>query len=176
MDKGAEKNNALSAPPMPELAHHITVGFNTTIHRLQDLARRPVLPDIAAPGAEENSDPIKKVAAVFVSVATLPSLLTSSIPSLVAAASTRHHPGSPIRLVSLPREAEKRLAEALFQPRVGFVSLLQDAPGGKALIDMAREKLSQVELPWMKSFAKGEYTPVSIYTTSSRPGRDGKTC
>jgi ribonuclease P/MRP protein subunit POP3 len=153
---------------MPELAHYITIGFNSTIRCLQDLARTYSHTSPAS-GAEANATPGKTVAAVFVCTSSSPAVLTSSFPTLVAAASARHPSDAPIRLVALPREAEKRLAEALFQPRVGFVGLLQDAPGGKALIDMAVDKVSPVEVSWLKADSKVEYMPVSIMTTSTFP-------
>ncbi len=149
---------------MPELFHHITVGFNSTIECLQSLARRASFVTPVS-GAEENANPTKKVAAVFVCTSTLPALLTSSMPTLVAAASVRHPSDLPIRLVSLPLGAEKRLAEALSQPRVGFVGLHQDAPGGKTLIDMAMDKTSPVHVPWLKSDVQVEHMPVNIKTT-----------
>ena len=168
---GAEDTSASSVATVPELVHHITVGFNSTIKHLQDLVRLAptASPASGAEDREENMDPkrnLRKLAVVFVSKYTLPALLTSSIPTLVAAASARHFSHPPIRLVILPREAEKRLAEVLFQPRVGFIGLLQDAPGGKALIDMAM-RTSPVDVPWLKSYAELGYRPVRIKTSLS---------
>lgn len=84
---------------------------------------------------------------------------------LVAAASACQPSDLPIRLVSLPRGAEKRLADVLFQPRVGFVGVLQDAPGGTALIHMATDKISPVHIHCLRSDAQVEYMPVSVKTT-----------
>lgn len=170
---GTEKTSVSSVPSAPELLHHITLGFNSTIKYLQDLARlaSAANPASGAEHREENMDPREKLAVVFVSKYTLPALLTSSIPTLVAAASARHLSRPPIRLVVLPREAEKRLAEALFQPRVGFIGLLQDAPGGKALIDMAM-RTSPVDVPWLQAYAELEYRPVRIKTTLSIVGQN----
>lgn len=164
-DKEAGNSAAESVPPVPALVHYVTIGFNSTIQSLQRLAstNSNVLQMSCK---EEELNPPKKVAAVFVCTSTLPALLTSSIPTLVAAASARHPSHPPIRLISLPREAEKRLAGALFQPRVGFVGLLQDAPGGKALIDMVMDKTTAVDVPWARADAQAKYRPVSIMTTS----------
>lgn len=169
------KNSAdYSVASVPEMARYITVGFNSTMHCLQNLARPAsvITPATGAEGAEgaedaqENKEPVEDMAAIFVSKSTLPALLTSSAPTLVAAASARHPSRPPIRLVSLPAEAEKRLAEVLVQPRVGFVGLLHDAPGGKALIDMAM-KTPPVDVPWLRTDAREEYRPVSIKITCS---------
>jgi ribonuclease P/MRP protein subunit POP3 len=171
-DKKEDRNSAaLPVPSMPEVAHYITVGFNSTVRCLQDLARSQWHTSRASV-ADENAIARKTVAAVFVCPLSSPALLTSSFPSLVAAASARHPSDAPIRLVALPREAEVRLAEALFQPRVGFVGLLQDTPGGKALIDMVVEKVSPVEVSWLNADSKVEYMPVSIMTTPTFPNSE----
>ena len=171
--QGKEKHNvdkaALSVPsipPMPEVAQYITVGFNSTIRSLQDVAR-PTSKPTPAVSQEGQSDRTSGMAAVFVCTSTLPEMLMISIPTTVAAASARHSSCLPIRLVSLPKEAEKRLAEALFQPRVGFVGLLQDTPGGRALIEMTINKISPVDVPWLRSDVRVEYKPVSIKTSTS---------
>lgn len=177
--QGRPKNKAIntttsSTPPKPELIHHVTVGFNSTIQRLQLLASHSTSPITSTAAGEENSVLVKKMAAVFVSSATLPALLVSSMPALVAAASTSRSSEQPIRLVFLPSAAEKRLAEALFQPRVGFVGLPEDAPGAKALIDLIRQKITPVDASWLRTKVQGEYLPVNIKTTSSVPDKVDK--
>lgn len=150
-------------PPIPEVAQYITVGFNSTIRSLQDVAQ----PTSKPTSQEGQSDQTKNMAAVFVCTSTLPEMLTISIPTTVAAASARHSSCPPIRLVSLPKEAEKRLAEALFQPRVGLVGLRQDTPGGRALIEMTMNKISPVDMPWLRPDVRVKYQPVSIKTNTS---------
>ena len=164
-DKESGNNVAKYVPPMPEVARYITVGFNSTVCHLQHLAQ-PALPVTAAADAQEDSDLAKKVAAVFVCTSMLPELLTSFVPTLVAAASARCPSSSPIRLVSLTGEAERRLSEAIFQPRVGFVGVLQGVPGGKTLLDMTTDKTFPVDVPWLKSEAQVvEYRSIRIKTT-----------
>ena len=172
-DKETGGNITPPSPPVPDLFHHITVGFNSTMKLLQQLAQltSPLAP---VPDAEAGLASAKKVAAVFVCTSTLPGLLTSSIPTLVAAASADSPPASSIRLVSLPREAEIRLADALFQPRVGFVALLQDTPGAKTLIDAVIDKTPSVDIPWLKPNAQAEYMSVKIETASSARNGDTK--
>lgn len=164
MDKAAL--SVPSLPPMPEVAQYITVGFNSTVRSLQDVAR-PTSKPTPAVSQEGQSDQTKNMAAVFVCTSTLPEMLTISIPTTVAAASARHSSFPPIRLVSLPEEAEKRLAEALFQPRVGLVGLRQDTPGGRALIEMTMNKISPVDMPWLRPDVVVKYKPVSIKTSTS---------
>lgn len=141
---------AVAGPPKPDMMHHITVGFNSTIRHLQGPAGTN-LPTTPVFGADEKLKITKKLAVVFVCTSTLPVMLTSSIPTLVAAASARHPSDSPIRLVALPIQAEKRLADAISLLRVGFVGILQDAPGAQALVDIAREKARSVDIPWLKA-------------------------
>ena len=158
--------NAPLMPSMPEVARYITVGFNSTIRSLQDVAG-PTQKLTPAISNEGQSDGTRNMAAVFVCTSTPPEMLPISIPTIVAAASARHPSCPPIRLVSLPNEAEKRLAEALFQPRVGFVGLLHDTPGGRALIEMTMAKISPVDVPWLRPDVRTEYRPVSVKTTMS---------
>ncbi|KAF7505206.1 hypothetical protein GJ744_001135 [Endocarpon pusillum] len=155
-----------SMPPMPEVAQYITVGFNSTIRGLQDVAQ-PTSKPTPAVSQDGQLDHTKSMAVVFVCTSTLPEMLTISIPTTVAAASARHSSRPPIRLVSLPKEAEKRLAEALFQPRVGLVGLRQDTAGGRALIEMTMNKISPVDIPWLRPDVRVKYRPVSIKTSTS---------
>jgi hypothetical protein len=151
---------------MPEVAHYITVGFNSTVRHLQCLASQPT-PVTSAAGAKEELDLTKEMAAVFVCKSALPILLTSTIPAFVAAASARQPSRYQIRLVALPDEAERRLANTLFQPRVGFVGLLHDAPGAKELVGLTMDKASPVDVPWLRKDAQVEYKSVSIKTITS---------
>ena len=107
------------------------------------------------------------MAAIFVCTLTLPALLTSVIPPYMAAASTRQPSRTQIRLVSLPAQAERLLANTLFQSRVGFVGLLQDAPGAKELIRLTRDRASLVDVPWSTKDTQVEYKSVCIKTTTS---------
>ena len=161
-DKAA-RSSTESLPTMPELFRHIRVGFNATTQLLQNLAHLTSLL-ASVPSGEAESTLERRVAAVFVCTSTLPSLLTSSIPTLVAAASAESPPESSIRLVALPKQAEVHLANALFQPRVGFLALLHDAPGAKALLNVVKDKTPSVDIPWLKLNLQTEYMPVNIKT------------
>ena len=171
-DREAGKNIVTPSPP-PELFHHITIGFNTTIKLLQHLnrlvsSRNSVSREVATLSSTQ------KIAAIFVCTSTLPALLTSHIPILIAAASVHTSPAQRIRLISLPKEAEKRLSDTLFQPRVGFVGLLQDAPGGGCLMDHVMDKVPPVEVSWLQSNAHVDYMPVKIQDTSMVPDQDAQ--
>jgi RNase P subunit Pop3 len=93
---------------------------------------------------------------------------------LVGGASARCATKSAIRLVGLPQDAEKRLAEALHQPRVGFVGLLESAPAAKALLDLVKDKVSPVDTPWAASDLNAQYLPVEVKTTHPDSPKDQK--
>jgi len=147
------------------VAHYVTVGFNSTIRYLQKLVQPA--PVASAAGSPEEANPIVDMAAIFVCTLTLPALLTSVIPPYMAAASARQPSRTQIRLVSLPVQAERLLANTLFQSRVGFVGLLQDAPGAKELIRLTRDRASLVDVPWSTKDTQVEYKSVCIKTTTS---------
>jgi RNase P subunit Pop3 len=161
-----ENNTTLSVTPLPEVAHYIIIGFNSTMCHLQKLAVHPALAPSAA-GASEELNLAKEMAAVFVCTSTLPALLTSVIPIHVAAASARQPSRTQIRLVSLPAEAGMRLASTLFQPRIDLVGLLQDAPGAKGLVVLTKDRVSPVDVPWLERDTQVVYKSVCIKTTTS---------
>lgn len=164
-----------SQPQMPPLFDHLTIGFNTTVRSLEAISKRSrpaVLKDHEADLHEPfgSSD----VAAVFVCRSTLPDPITASIPLLVATASLAQPDQPPIRLVQLCTNIQTQLAEALRQPRVGFIGIRSDMPGADVLLALVRAVASPIRVSWLDSSERPRYLPVQIESTETPIGSKEK--
>lgn len=100
--------------------------------------------------------------AIFVCRSSQPTILNEHLPQLVATASLAYPELPPIRLVELPKGSDARLCEALGIPRVSFIGILEGAPHSKALADLIRESVPEVEIPWLQQAKDSKYLPVKI--------------
>ena len=105
--------------------------------------------------------------AIFVSRSSQPPILHAHLPHLVATASLANPEVPVTRLVQLPKGCEGRLSEALSLPRVSFIGILDGAPHSKSLVDMVRECVPEIEIPWLEEVKKSVYLPVKINTVES---------
>ena len=67
----------------------------------------------------------------------------------------------------LPEGAEDRLKAVLGIPRVGIVGLVDGAPSASSLIELVREEVPELEVPWLQEAVKGAYLAVKIKTTQT---------
>jgi ribonuclease P/MRP protein subunit POP3 len=100
--------------------------------------------------------------AIFVPASSPPSIIHAHLPMLIFTASLAHPNVSPTRLVTLPKGSESRLCEVLSLPRVSFIGILEDAPHSKGLIDLVRECVPAIEIPWLTEVKRVEYLGVKI--------------
>ena len=148
----------------------LAVGFNSTNRRLESLAKAPATDQRADSGNEDYPC----MTAVFVARANLPAMLIAHLPLLITMASSAFPLKPPIRLVSLPSNAEERLSTSLGLPRVGIIGLLDGAPGADGLVEFVRRSISTVEIPWVQKASVGRYLPVSIKATETSAPRTQK--
>lgn len=157
----------------PEMHGHLTVGFNTTTRYIEVLARNPRPSMMQEPGPvmaiEETSagpsfDPaeVRPLTAVFVTRSSQLLALHSCLPLLAKVASLSAPSSPSIRIVTLPEGAEDRLKAALGIPRVGMVGLIDGAPSALSLIEVIRENVPELEVPWLQEAVKGAYLAVKI--------------
>jgi hypothetical protein len=100
--------------------------------------------------------------AIFVPRSSQPPILHAHLPQLVVTASLAN-PELPVtRLVQLPKGCDARLSQALGLPRISFIGLLDGAPHSKSLVDIVREYVPEIEIPWLKEAKKSVYMPVKI--------------
>ena len=153
---------------------HLTVGFNKTTRYLEFLAQNtsPSTDEHETPGAvaaaktsaRPSLDPAKNkpLAAVFVPRSGQPPVLYSHLPLLSKAASLAVPLSPSTRIVSLPEGAEDRLKTVLGIPRVGMIGLIDGAPFAASLIEFIRQKIPELEVPWLQEAVNGAYLPVKI--------------
>lgn len=173
--------NSSPAPPTPDILFHITLGLNTTIRHLESLSAtsRPqslgrASIHVSKDETAKSVEPLGPLSAVFVCRTGLPPILTSSLPLLAATASLAFPEEPPIRLVPLGQVAEEKLAQSLHQPKVGFIGLQSDASSAGNIIDLVRNRVHPVDVPWLKEASSGTYLPVKVRQTEVKVGRKKK--
>ncbi|MCJ1473222.1 hypothetical protein MMC13_001873, partial [Lambiella insularis] len=97
----------------------------------------------------------------------IPSVLYAHLPQLIATASLAFPSDPTIRLIALPHGAGKRMSIVLQISRVGIVGLLGGAPHAAPLIELIREHVPPVEVPWLDNLRQGNYLPVGINSTKT---------
>jgi len=147
---------------MPEIYDHLTIGFNSTIRRLEALARsqKPsILPQPTETPPPEHVN--ANLSVVFVCRQSLPDIMTSSIPILIATSAPKP---TRAKLVELSSQAEAKVAQALQQPRVGVLGLEVQTSEADTLLRYVTENVDAVDIPWLDQDSTPAYLPVNINT------------
>jgi ribonuclease P/MRP protein subunit POP3 len=177
------RDSALEDPPPspPDVSRFVAVGLNSITRVLEAASQKSRPKGLSssdapskdtAPAEGEKDDIVAKAvtkkeahpvfSAVFVSRHSQPSILHAHLPQLVATASLAHPESPAIRLVQLTRGSEERLCEALGLPRVSFIGLIEGAPHSGSLVDLIRDCVSPVEVPWLVEAKEAKYLPAKI--------------
>ncbi|TVY33014.1 hypothetical protein LSUB1_G007330 [Lachnellula subtilissima] len=175
-----------STPPVPDISSFVVVGLNSIVRHLEssskaskpEQARDYVIEVTKADELTEakipettNSDakpqPSTHLSAIFVPGSSQPSILNAHLPQLIATASKENQDLPATRLVQLPKDCDARLCEALGLSRVSFIGLLEGAPHSKALVELVRKSVLEIEVPWIQEAKKGKYLPVNINATET---------
>ncbi|EXJ72793.1 uncharacterized protein A1O5_03940 [Cladophialophora psammophila CBS 110553] len=152
---------------MPDIYDHLTLGFNSTVRRLESLAcsRKPRLLS-----QHTDADPLGHSRAnlfvVFICRQNLPDVMTSSLPLLIATSAPKI---ARARLVEWSSQAEEKVAQALHQPRVGVLGIEEGAPGTETLLRCVRDTVDAVDVPWLDQTSTPIYQSVNIQTVESVP-------
>jgi len=109
--------------------------------------------------------------AIFVLRSSQPTILHAHLPQLISTASLAYPGHPPTRLVQLPKGCDERVGEALGLPRASFIGLLEGAPHSEALVDLIRQCVEAIEIPWVK---ETKYLPVKINTIETTVGERKK--
>lgn len=177
--------------PVPEISHFVSIGLNSITRILESSSHRSRPNSLASNDTDSGNaagfnvrtsseveipdimeqhvthkDSHPTFSAIFVSRHSQPSILHDHLPQLLATASLGHPESPAIRLVQLPKGSEERLCEALRLPRVSHIGLFEGAPHSKSLIDLIRDCVSTIEIPWMKA-TEAKYLPVKINSTET---------
>lgn len=150
---------------MPEVYDHLTVGFNSTVRRLESVARsRKPLVLSAGPVADRQDIHEANLAVVFVCRETLPDIMASSLPLLMATSapvSSRAH------LIELSAESEVKVAQALHHPRVGVLGIESETAGAEPLLRYIQDSVPVVDVSWLDQSTSPIYHPVNVHTAVS---------
>lgn len=153
---------------MPDVYDHLTIGFNSTVRRLETLAssRKPQILAQDTDTTPEN-DPPAHLPVVFVCRNNLPDIMTSSFPLLMA---TSAPSPTQARLVEMSAQAEEKISQALCQPRVGVLGIEEGAVGAASLLHFVKDNIEALDIPWLdRESSPPIYHPVKIHTTVSTP-------
>jgi ribonuclease P/MRP protein subunit POP3 len=166
---GTEKAPASTPPPPPAISSFVEVGLNSITRSLESLSKKSkaenALIDVAKDGDEGTLKPESRhFSAIFVLRSSQPSILHMHLPQLIRTASLAYPELPATRLVQLPNGCDARLCEVLGLPRVSFIGILDGAPFSKALVDLVRECVPEIEIPWLQEAKKPVYLPVKINT------------
>lgn len=154
---------------MPEVYDQLTIGFNCTVRRLEGLARRlmpQILSQTQAHDAKHAKDPGHNLSVVFVCRRTLPEIMTSTLPLLIA---TSAPTSTRAKLVDVSDEAEKKIARALHQPRVGVIGMELKTAGTEPLLRLLEENITPIDVPWLDQSSSPSYHPVKVHTVTTTP-------
>lgn len=142
----------LKLPTEPAILKHITIGFNSTVQRLEKQAshKRAKVGNKKIKADDSDSSYIKYV---FVAKAEIsPPILTQHFPLLSFTASKSRQ--ERVKLVQLPRGATKKLSETLGIPNTTIIGLTGDIREAKPLYALA-DKVENVEAPWLEGLFGG---------------------
>lgn len=146
-------------PSPPSLNLFITIGLNSTNRHLESMTVLPA----------EKTPSKPRLLAVFVCRSdSQPSQLHSHLPVLCNIAS-QSSPEHTVRLVQLPKGAEARLTTSLAIPQVGFLGLMEGAPGSTSLLHFLEEKVPAIEVPWLSGSLGYQPTVIRAMKTIAPP-------
>lgn len=149
-------------PSPPELNLFITIGLNSTNRHLESMT-------VVLPAEKIPSKP--RLLAVFVCRSdSQPSQLHSHLPVMCNIAS-QSSPEHTVRLVQLPKGAEARLTTSLAIPQVGFLGLMEGAPGSTSLLHFLEERVPAIEVPWLSGSLGYQPTVIRAMKTIAPPAK-----
>lgn len=140
----------------PATGEHLTIGLTSTYRSLEAQAQRRREPSLARDGPA--------LAVVFVCREALPDPACTSLPLLLASASSLvPSQGDTVHLVPFTQQAASAAALALDLPRVSMLGMTELAPGSKPLMQYVRETFAPVDIPWLRDGPlPAQYLPVNI--------------
>ena len=150
---------------MPDATDHLTIGFNSTVRRLEALARSRMPSIFSQDAGPDQSETLHaNLSVVFICRKNLPDIMTSSFRHLIATSA----PGpTRAKLVDLSKQAEEKIARAVGQPRVGVLGVEEATPGAETLLRFVQENIAPLAIPWLDQAPAPSYYPVKIQTAVS---------
>lgn len=156
-----KKQNKGKSIPEPIVASKITVGFNSSVLKLEKQAapNREKILKTAKKARLEQTGYTKYVFVAKSDITTL--LLTDCFPLLTFAASKSQT--DRVKLVELPKGATNRLLKTLNIPNASILTLKCDWEEGKPLFDLIDSKVPDVDVPWLQGIFDDDFVMDRAY-------------
>ncbi|TGO56258.1 hypothetical protein BCON_0080g00160 [Botryotinia convoluta] len=181
-DLKSENERPSEIPSSPEISSYIVTGLNSIHRMLEESSKRGFEtkeslntgPETRLQSNEVDSStqspPHTHFSAIFVARSNQHPIFDSHLPQLLNTASKAYSTKPSTRLVQLPKGSETRIAAALGLPRVSFLGILDDAPNSKALVDLIRDCVGEIEIPWLNEAKKAEFLETKINSIQTTIG------
>ncbi|KAF7893703.1 uncharacterized protein EAF02_001241 [Botrytis sinoallii] len=181
-DLKSENERPSDIPSSPEISSYIITGLNSIHRMLEESSKRGLetkeslntgpetRPQSNDVDSSTQSSPHAHFSAIFVARSNQHPIFNSHLPQLLNTASKAYPAKPPTRLVQLPKGSETRIAIALGLPRVSFLGILDDAPNSKALVDLIRDCVGEIEIPWLNEAKKAEFLETKINSIQTTIG------
>jgi ribonuclease P/MRP protein subunit POP3 len=173
-DAAKSKESDLAKPPSPLIENYITIGHNSTTRSLERSlkATQDAKGQDCEKEAQASKDEQMRLAVIFLTHST-DYLPYRHLPTLTAMITSSNTSAPPILLVPLPEASEAKLAVALGIPRVGLVSICDNAPGATALLEYVRENVPPVDVPWIREAAEGIWLGTKVLSVEAHADKNG---
>lgn len=143
-----EEKDKSKLPDKPEIYDQITLGFNSTVSKLENQAQTKFNKKLID---EESS-----IRYVFVAKRDInPSIMTNFFPTLAYTASPS---ATRIKLVQLPKGTMDRLSKCLNKDNVGIIGLPGNIKDATSLYDIVDTNVEDIEMPWLADLLDGAGT------------------
>lgn len=139
-----EENDKSKLPEKPEIFNQVTIGFNSTVSKLENQAQARFYNK-----SKGKNDENFIIQYLFVAKRDInPSILTNFFPTLAftASSSTKR-----IKLVQLPKGTMDRLSKCTNLSNVGVVGMTGNFKDATSLYEIVDSNVKDVEMPWLSS-------------------------
>lgn len=137
------KSKPSFTPERPEILNNITLGFNSTVQRLEKQAHTRIAQ--SPPSSSSSSSPLSYI---FVCKADIqPQLLTSQFPVLCYTASTHQ---KKVKLIQLPKGSIDRIEKVLGK-KTGIIGLTRSSTYPDSFTKLIENHVKDVEVPWLEN-------------------------
>ncbi|KAF7944048.1 hypothetical protein EAE96_010458 [Botrytis aclada] len=181
-DLKSENEKPSEIPSSPEISSYIVTGLNSIHRMLEESSKRGLgtkeslntelgtLHQTNEVDSNPQSPPQPHFSVIFVARSNQHPIFNSHLPQILDTASKAYPTQPSTRLVQLPKGSETRIAAALGLPRVSFLGILEDAPNSKALVDLIRDCVGEIEIPWLNEAKKAEFLETKINSIQTTIG------
>lgn len=176
---GQAPGTEVTKASLPDFSSSVVVGLSSITRRLESisqLSKPGSAHGLSKDGDIQSPESDKEIAkdatmltsghrpfsAVFVLSAVLPTILQEHLPQLIATASLAYSNLPATRLVQLQTGCESQLCKALGLQRVSFIGILHGTAQFQPLVDLLKDNVPEVQIPWLQEAQQSAYLSVKI--------------